>query len=80
MANKMNFPWFKRIGIFFIPTNLAGWLVLLAGTACIVYIFVDIDSKSHSVSDTLINFVFSVLIIGAVYSLIAYLTSRTAKG
>jgi hypothetical protein len=76
----MNFPWFKRIGIFFIPTNLAGWLVLLAGIAYTVYIFLDIDSKSHSISDTLINFVFNVLIIGAVYSVIAYLTSRIEKG
>jgi len=75
----MNLPWFKRIGIFFIPTSVIGWLMLLGGLAYAVYVFIDIDSRSHSVSDTLINFVFNLLIISAVYSLIAFLTSRTVK-
>ena len=75
----MNLPWFKRIGIFFIPTSIIGWLILLVGLAYAVYVFIDIDSRSHSVSDTLINFVFHLLIIGAVYSFIAFLTSKTAK-
>ena len=75
----MNLPWFKRIGIFFIPTTIVGWLILIGGVAYAVYVFIDIDSRSHSVSDTLINFVFNLLIIGSVYSIIAFLTSRTAK-
>jgi len=75
----MNLPWFKRIGIFFIPTSIIGWLILLGGLICAVYVFIGIDSRSHSVSDTLINFVFNLLIISALYSLIAYLTSRAAK-
>ncbi len=75
----MELPWFKRIGIFFIPSSIIGWLLFLGGLAYAVYIFIDIDSRSHSVSDTLINFVFNLLIIGAVYSLIAYLTSRTPR-
>ena len=72
----MNFPWFRRFGIFFIPATIAGWIVLLAGVVFAIYSFMDIDGRSHSVSDTMINFVFMLLIIGAVYSLIAYLTSR----
>ena len=75
----MKLPWFKRTGIFFIPTSFFGWLLFLTGLVYAVYLFLDIDSKSHSVSDTLINFVFNLLIIGAIYSLIAYLTSRTFK-
>ncbi len=75
----MNLPWFKRIGIFFVPSNIIGWIILLAAIAYAVYVFIDIDSRSHSVSDTLINFVFNLLIIGAVYSLIAFFTSSTAK-
>lgn len=73
----MNLPWFKRIGIFFIPKSIMGWIILLCGLVFAVYSFIDIDSKSHSVSDTLINFVFRLLIIVAVYSLIAYFTIRT---
>lgn len=75
----MNLPWFKRIGIFYIPITIIGWLMFLAGIACSVYVFLQVDSKSHSVSDTLINFVFDLLIIGAFYSLLAYMTSRTSK-
>jgi uncharacterized membrane protein HdeD (DUF308 family) len=75
----MELKWFKRNGIFFVPTSLVGWIILLAGVAYAVYTFIDIDSRSHSVSDTLINFVFSLLIIIAVYSLVGYLTSRSSK-
>lgn len=75
----MNFPWFKRIGIFFIPATIAGWIILVAGIAFAIYSFIDIDSRSHSVSDTLMNFVFMCLIIGAVYSVIAYATSRVKR-
>lgn len=75
----MNLPWFKRIGIFFIPKSLVGWIILSGGLIYAVYTFIDIDSRSHSASDTLINFGFNLILIDAVYSLIAYLTSRTTK-
>jgi len=75
----MNLPWFKRIGIFFIPVSLIGWLIALGGLVYAIYIFIEIDSRSHSVSDTLMNFAFNLLIIGAVYSLTGYLASRTPK-
>jgi hypothetical protein len=75
----MKFLWFKRIGLFFIPTSGIGWIILAGSLVFAVYVFIDIDSRSHSVSDTLMNFVFNLLIIGAVYSLIAFLTSRTQK-
>lgn len=75
----MNLPWFKRTGIFYVPVAIAGWLLLLAGVVYAVYTFVSIDRKSHSVSDTLINFVFNLLIIIAVYSLLAFLTSRNTN-
>lgn len=75
----MNLFWFRRMGMFYVPTNAIGWLILLAGVIYAVYVFIDIDGRSHSVSDTLINFVFNLLIIGAVYSLIAFLTSSSEK-
>ena len=75
----MNLHWFKRNGIIYVPISKIGWLLLLAGISYAVYIFIDIDSRSHSVSDTLINFVFNLFIIGAVYSFIAFLTSRSLK-
>lgn len=72
----MHTPWFKRFGIFFIPKTFPGWIIFIAGLAYAVYVFIDIDSRSHSVSDTLMNFVFSLLIIAALYSFIGFLTSR----
>jgi len=75
----MKFPWFKQAGIFFLPATFVGWLILSAGIAYAVYSFIDIDSRSHSVSDTLRPFVINLLIIAAVYTLIAWLTSKTPK-
>jgi membrane protein DedA with SNARE-associated domain len=75
----MKLNWFKRNGIIFLPISIIGWIILLIGFVYSIYTFIDIDSRSHSVSDTLINFVFRLLIVIAVYSLIAYLTSRSSE-
>ena len=75
----MKLPWFKRIGIFFIPITLIGWIFLASAIAYAVYLFIDIDSRSHSVSDTMMNFVFNLLIIYVVYSLVAFPASRSTK-
>jgi len=72
----MNLPWFKRIGIIFIPMTIIGWIILITGICFAVYKFIEIDRRSHSVSDTLMNFVFHLFIIGIVYSLIAFITSK----
>lgn len=76
----MKFPWFKRVGIFFIPISLIGWIIIVAAFAYSVNVFIDIDRRSHSVSDTLMNFVFNLLIIWAIYSAFAFLTSFVKKG
>ena len=70
----MKFPWFKRYGILFLPASLAGWIIVAGVLAYAVHAFIQIDSHSHSVSDTLMNFVFRMLIVGAVYSLAAWAT------
>jgi uncharacterized membrane protein YesL len=75
----MNLNWFKRTGIIFVPKNIIGWIIMLAGIGYAVYVFIDIDRKSHSVSDTMITFVFNLLIIIAFYTLIAFLTSRKSN-
>lgn len=72
----MKLPWFYRRGIFFIPKALMGWLIALAGVIYAVYVFIDIDSRSHSASDTLVPFSFNILIMMAVYSAIGYFTSK----
>jgi len=73
----MKLHWFKRIAIFFIPVSIIGWLFLIGALYYAVHIFIVIDSRSHSISDTLRNFIFNLIIIGSVYSLIALLTNST---
>lgn len=77
----MKLNWFTRKGIFYRPASIAGWLILALALAYAVYTFIDIDSRAHSVSDTLINFVFNLLLIGLIYTVIAYFTeSRNVEG
>jgi hypothetical protein len=72
----MKLNWFTRKGIIYLPASFAGVTILLIAATYAVYTFVDIDRHSHSVSDTLINFVFNLLIIGLVYTIIAYFTEK----
>lgn len=75
----MKFPWFKRIGSIFVPVTFMGWIIVLIALFCSVYEFIHIDSKSHSASDTLMNFAFILCIIFIVYSGVAFLTSDIMK-
>jgi hypothetical protein len=75
----MKLRWFNRKGMFFLPSSLWGWILLLAAVAYLVWKFIDIDSRSHSVSDTLINFVFNGLIVAAAYALVAFFTSSKSE-
>ena len=70
---------FKRKGIFFMPVSIIGWLIFGAGIIYAIYLFIDIDSRSHSVSDTLMNWIFNCLIIGIVYSVIGAFTQEKQK-
>ncbi|MBS1537026.1 MAG: hypothetical protein JST20_04690 [Bacteroidetes bacterium] len=49
----MSTIWFKKIGWFYIPTSIIGSIITLFAIAFCVTVFVAIDRKSHSVSDTL---------------------------
>lgn len=75
----MKLPWFKRIGIIFIPRNIAGLIIMLAVIAFAVYRFIIIDRGSHSASDTLRPFLISLIIIYIAYTLIAFLTGLIAR-
>ena len=65
---------FKRKGILFIPVNIWGWLIFVAAVAYAIFNGVLLNGSTHSISDFLMNMVFSLLLIAAVYSVIAYLT------
>lgn len=56
--------WFKRklYGWGWYPASWQGWLILAAFIALNVHEFLRIDTGSHSISDTLINFLPILLI------------------
>jgi len=72
----MKLNWFIRKGIIYWPASAVGWIVLIITIAYAIYTFIDIDKRSHSGSDTMINFVFNLLIIGLVYTTIGYFTEK----
>jgi hypothetical protein len=49
----MKNPWFKKVSCIYIPVSWQGILVTLLFLAFCVHIFIFVDGKSHSVSDTL---------------------------
>ena len=74
----MKLQWSIRKGISFLPASLIGWIIF-AAAGYAIYLFIDIDSRSHSASDTLINWVFNCLILGVAYSVIGFFTEKTEK-
>ena len=75
----MSFNWFVRKGIIYWPASVPGWVIFVIALIYAIYLFIDIDSQSHSVSDTLINWVFNCLIVGVVYSAIGFFTEKKAE-
>jgi hypothetical protein len=75
----MKLNWFTRKGIIYWPASIVGWIILLLAAAYAVYAFIDINGRSHSVSDAMINFVFNILLIGLVYSIIGYFTEARGE-
>jgi hypothetical protein len=49
----MKIIWFKRLGWFYLPVSLPGAIITLAALAFCAQVFLAVDRKSHSVSDTL---------------------------
>ena len=45
--------WFKPFGPLYRPASIAGWLISLLAVAFCVQVFLFVDGRSHSVSDTL---------------------------
>lgn len=66
--------WFKRkkYGYGWTPATWQGWAVLGIYTGALVSLFLKIDRHSHSVSDTLINFVPLTLLLTLVLLAITY--------
>ena len=75
----MKLNWFVRKGFIYWPVSIIGWIILGVAAFYAFYLFIDIDRRSHSVSDTLINWIFNLLIIGVLYTLIGFFTEKKSR-
>lgn len=62
---------FNRNGLMMIPMHPLSWAMLIGLLAALVRSFIVIDARSHSVSDTLMNFAFRALVLAVLYTLTA---------
>jgi hypothetical protein len=67
--------WFRarRHGIGWVPNTWQGWTVLAVYVLLVVYSFSQIDKQSHSVSDTLFNFIPRLFLLTGFLTVITYL-------
>ena len=70
---------FRREGFAVYPASRIAYLILLVAAAFLVYAFWDIDSHSHSVSDTVRNWVFMAIIVAAVVYTVGLMTSSKSR-
>ncbi len=70
----MKSAWFVRKGWFYLPASWVGVLVVLLALAFCVQVFLAVDARSHSVSDTLYG-IFPYFV--GVAFLVDWLASRT---
>ena len=48
----MNHIWFKKVGWIYQPISVVGWIIALITIVLCVQVFIAVDARSHSVSDT----------------------------
>ena len=70
----MKKPWFDRVGWFYWPISVPGFVATLFVLAFIVQVFIAVDRKSHSVSDTLYG---SFPFLACAFLLLDWLGNRT---
>ncbi len=68
--------WFTRKGLFFVPSSPVGWAFIVIAIGYSVYAFIEIDSRSHSVSDTFVSWIFNVVLIFAALYGVAWMSTK----
>jgi hypothetical protein len=48
----MKTPWFKPLGLIYLPVSVPGALVTILAALFCAQVFLAVDRRSHSVSDT----------------------------
>mgnify|MGYP001568499764 CR=1 FL=1 len=81
MENKKRKLWFKAklYGWGWYPSTWQGWLVLLTWVIIEIALFLNIDKNSHSVSDTLINFIPISIVLIIILIIICYIKGERPR-
>jgi len=75
----MKQAWFKEFGLVYFPVSLMGWLLTFLALAFCTHIFLFVDSRSHSLTDTLYGvFPYIVPTLLGLY-VVALRTSRSGE-
>ncbi len=64
---------FKQVGLVYIPHSIIAYFILSGFILYAVYLFIDIDRRSHSVSDTLIHFGYNLVLLMMIYHVLLFL-------
>ena len=65
-GNEVKTVWFKKEGWLYLPTSIIGWAIVLVTVLLCIQVFLAVDARSHSVSDTfygIFPYVVSYLVI-----------------
>jgi hypothetical protein len=71
---------FLKRGLIFYPKSLLSWSFFSVSLAYLIYSFIAINNRSHSVSDALINFLLQVVLTWSAYTTIALFFYFFEKG
>lgn len=71
--------WFKahKSGYGWYPASWQGWVVLVVYVVTVAYSFFKVDALSHSVSDTLLNFLPQFLLLTVFLIVVTYLKGES---
>ncbi len=70
----MKYLWFKRktYGWGWVPVTSQGWFLTFAYVGIVTHLFLRVDERSHSVSDTLVSLVFPFLFFTLLFLSVLY--------
>ncbi len=68
--------WFQPLGFIYVPVSIMGCVITVVATAFCLNVFLAVDARSHSVSDTLYG-VFPFW--GPTFLLWAFVAERTSR-
>ena len=71
MINPLRKVHFKKKGLFFIPRSVIAWVIFSISIAYLSYSLFELNNRSHSISDLLLNFLLQLVITWSIFTTVA---------